>query len=240
MLDKIKLFFKIPKLYFFSKNILKKIEKNKENNSKVDFLRKRETLKNKWSQSVLNLLKVKYKIEFPEDLGIAEDENYILISNHRSMVDIVLIQLIQEKMPNKKTLFIAKEELLKMPIIGSVLLNMGGIAINRGSNSGTLKLLKEIKKQNKENNNMYVLFPEGTRTRKEEYNLGDFKPGIDLIVKKFKFKILPVYIEGQPEKYLEKLEKDQSPLKVKVGKVFDKEEDKTVEEMYKEFVSNLK
>ena len=69
----------------------------------------------------------------------------------------------------------------------------------------------------------------------KEYNLGDFKPGIDLIVKKFKFKILPVYIEGQPEKYLEKLEKDQSPLKVKVGKVFDKEEDKTVEEMYKEY-----
>ncbi len=39
-----------------------------------------------------------------------------------------------------------------------------------------------------------ILFPEGTRTR--DGNMGDFKPGLGILIKKTKVSVLPAYIRG--------------------------------------------
>lgn len=88
---------------------------------------------------------------------------YVIISNHQSLYDIVLIGgLLFSNLPK----YVAKEELGRW--IPSVSLNLqrGGHAlIDRGDASQALAEIESLGKRVQERNRSAVIFPEGTRSR---------------------------------------------------------------------------
>lgn len=111
----------------------------------------------------------------------------IIICNHLSNIDPIYIA---GYLPEKKY-FLAKKELFNTKFKAWFLKSIGAIRVDRQSNDLTaiknsLKVLKNGKK--------LVIFPEGTRNKKDE-NLQEIKSGSAMLAIKARVPILPVHIE---------------------------------------------
>lgn len=86
-------------------------------------------------------------------------EGIILISNHQSNLDPVLLGLYVK---NRKLFFMAKQELFKVPILSSIIKKLGAFPVKRGK-----KDLEAIKKAEEIVNSGKILamFPEGGRSK---------------------------------------------------------------------------
>ncbi len=114
-------------------------------------------------------------------------EACIVASNHRSHLDPPVLNAVFPE----PLIFIAKEELFKVPLLGKLLPHMGAIPVKRGS--GDLRAL-ELTLSFLERGCKVCIFPEGSRA-----NPGEFlkpKLGVGLLAIKSKKKVLPVYIDG--------------------------------------------
>ncbi|ANQ53259.1 acyl-phosphate glycerol 3-phosphate acyltransferase [Thermosipho sp. 1063] len=116
------------------------------------------------------------------------DENYIVVSNHQSALDIPLIIGFVEPVA-----FIAKKELGKVPGINWFLKYLRSVLIDRGNVRKTAMSLKEVIMKLNEGVH-FVLFPEGTRSF--DGKVLDFKNRSLEIAYKYKIKILPISIWG--------------------------------------------
>lgn len=119
---------------------------------------------------------------------IDHKQTYVIIANHQSMADIVV--LYQTKMQFK---WVAKASLFKVPFIGWCLSLIKHIKLTRGDFSS----IKEIYHQasNWLQKDMSVLFfPEGTRSSTDE--MGEFQNGAFKFAIKEKRPILPICLKG--------------------------------------------
>jgi len=119
---------------------------------------------------------------------IDRQKTYVIIANHQSMADIVV--LYQTKMQFK---WVAKASLFKVPFIGWCLSLIKHIKLTRGDFSS----IKEIYHQasNWLQKDMSVLFfPEGTRSSSDE--MGEFQNGAFKFAIKEKKPILPICLKG--------------------------------------------
>ncbi len=119
---------------------------------------------------------------------VDRQETYVIIANHQSMADIVV--LYQTKMQFK---WVAKASLFKVPFIGWCLGLIKHIKLTRGDFSS----IKEIYHQasNWLCKDMSVLFfPEGTRSSTDE--MGEFQNGAFKFAIKEKKPILPICLKG--------------------------------------------
>lgn len=135
------------------------------------------------------LVKVFYgaKLEVKGLENITEKQNYIIVSNHRSYTDILFAHAV---LPLQFR-WLAKSSLYKIPVIGLAMRIAGYVPVERTkyiSASRSLQLIKDILNQGRS----VWIFPEGTRTPKEE--LGKFKRGAFLLAKETKKPILPVIL----------------------------------------------
>ena len=122
---------------------------------------------------------------------ISKDEPVLYVGNHRSFFDIVVLYPL---LPYPAT-FVAKQSLLKFPVIGNWLSRVNGLALDRKNNREALKtILKGI--EYLKNDTSVVIFPEGTRCKEPEGNLMEFKEGSFKLATKSKRKIVPVAITG--------------------------------------------
>lgn len=95
----------------------------------------------------------------------------IIISNHQSMFDIVLIALIMDKYRPK---FIAKSELARgIPSVSYNLHRGGNVVIDRSTGDAAAELERRLREL-KGNGASFVLFPEGSRSKTGE--LKEFRP----------------------------------------------------------------
>ncbi len=129
---------------------------------------------------------ISMKIENPEN--IPKDTNYIIIANHVSNFDPLLLALKWEKPVH----FMAKEELFKIFIIGPVLKMIDMIPVRRGESDR--KAVKESLDYLKKGE-ILALFPEGTRNKKKE-DLLPFHTGAAFFAKSSDLHVLPVAITG--------------------------------------------
>ncbi len=129
---------------------------------------------------------ISMKIENPEN--IPKDRNYIIIANHVSNFDPLLLALKWEKQVH----FMAKEELFKIFFIGSVLKKLDMIPVRRGESDR--KAVKESLDYLK-SGEILALFPEGTRNKKRE-GLLPFHTGAAFFAKSADLEVLPVAIMG--------------------------------------------
>lgn len=132
-----------------------------------------------------------WKIDLEGKENIKKGQTYIIISNHQSAFDIVLLHRLWMHFK-----WVAKRELFRIPIIGWNLWLNKHIVIDRTSVRDARKMILEAQK-NLNMRNSVLIFPEGTRS--SDGTIKRFKNGAFVLAKKTNFPILPVIIEGTKE-----------------------------------------
>ena len=118
-------------------------------------------------------------------------EGYILIANHQSFFDVPLIAI----KFSRHLHFVAKSELSKNKFMNWLVKNAGCYFVERGKPN--LAFFKESQKILK-NGKVLCMFPEGTRKKISEDEMGQLKNGVAMLSIKTGVKILPIYIKKKP------------------------------------------
>ncbi len=146
-----------------------------------------------WSRKLLRdwgaSLRVKGSENIP-DAGPAA-----IVMNHQGYADIVCACALIDQFQFG---FIAKSELLKMPLYGKWMMDIRSVLIDRSNPREALKSLSEATELLKLGFSL-VIFPEGTRSKSHE--IGEFKKGSLKFATRAGVKLLPVVIDGTAEMY---------------------------------------
>jgi len=143
-----------------------------------------------WSNWVIKLNPY-WKVQVEGLENIDHNKTYVIIANHQSMADIVV--LYKTHMQFK---WVAKKSLFKLPFIGWCLSLTRHIRLERGDFSSIKKLYRKSSEWLK--SGMSVLFfPEGTRSDTDEMNV--FQNGAFKLAIKEKKPVLPICIKGTRE-----------------------------------------
>ena len=113
---------------------------------------------------------------------------YVVVSNHQSLADIVLMY--KTRMQFK---WVAKDSLFKIPVLGWNMLLARHIRLRRGDFSSIKKVYREAGEW-LHNGVSVVFFPEGTRS--DNHEMGTFQNGAFKLAIKEKVPILPIMIKG--------------------------------------------
>ena len=139
----------------------------------------------KWSRFTIKIIGVQVIVEGLDNIP---DEPFVLMGNHTSILDVpLLISSIDKDLG-----FIAKKEVLKIPLIGCWLEKGKNVALDRGNARQGVIAINEGIDNIKEGYSM-VVFPEGTRSK--DGSISEFKKGSMKLATKSKSKIVPVYID---------------------------------------------
>lgn len=122
-----------------------------------------------------------------EVVGNPIDEANLIIINHQSVLDIIVM----EEIHPANLSWIAKKEIGKIPIIGKILTIPKMIPVDRNDPRSLPKLIKDVKDR-VDNNRVVAMFPEGTRSEGDK--LLKFQSGAKIIVSKLNLKVQPVLI----------------------------------------------
>jgi 1-acyl-sn-glycerol-3-phosphate acyltransferase len=116
---------------------------------------------------------------------------YVLISNHQSILDILLINSLRYRFK-----WISKIENIKVPILGWYLLMADYIIIDRGNEESKEEMMEKSYQCLKRGTSI-MMFPEGTRSVDGEIRF--FKSGAFQLAINAKVPILPILIDGSGE-----------------------------------------
>ncbi len=183
-----------------------------------------------YSQKILTKLNIEVKVKNREKLPT--DGQFLLISNHRSIIDPLIVEMALEK-TNIFGIWVSKKELTPSLFIGSLIKNGGTVLLDK-ENKNLSYFFKEIKTY-VDNGDSIFIFPEGTRNR-ENTQLLHFKRGAKLIALKNKLSILPICIRTNAHMALQSALQDNKPLEVEVeiGDVIDCKTKTEVEKLYRD------
>ncbi|MDX9846286.1 MAG: lysophospholipid acyltransferase family protein [Tenuifilaceae bacterium] len=132
-----------------------------------------------------------WRIKFEGRENVRKGQAYIIVSNHQSAFDIVLLYRLWMHFK-----WVAKREIFRIPFIGWNLWLNRHIVIDRASVRGAKKMLIEAQKHLKMGSSV-LIFPEGTRSI--DGAIKRFKDGAFVLAKKTNIPILPVVINGSKE-----------------------------------------
>jgi 1-acyl-sn-glycerol-3-phosphate acyltransferase len=124
-----------------------------------------------------------------EIIGKPDNKTNIFIVNHKSMMDIMVLEMATGKKHNLS--WVAKVELFKIKYFGLALSLTNMISLNREDRKGIIKLLKDVKDR-VESKRTIAIFPEGTRYPKNDFL--PFKSGAGIIANKLKLRVQPVVL----------------------------------------------
>jgi 1-acyl-sn-glycerol-3-phosphate acyltransferase len=141
-----------------------------------------------WTWMVLGIGGVSLKVHGLNHLDTKQQ--YVFMVNHQSNIDIpVLVQ----SLPAFQLRWIAKKELLWIPLFGWAMWAAKHIVVDRSARADALGVLKKARQQIARGISV-VVFPEGTRSN--DGRLLPFKRGGFLLAVKTKTPIVPVTING--------------------------------------------
>ncbi len=121
--------------------------------------------------------------------NIDPDQNYLFVSNHRSLLDTPSLC----KYVKAPLSFISKEEMKKAPILSQWMMLLQCLFINRKNTREALKTILRGIEQMKMGDNM-AIFPQGTRSVGDDFL--KFKAGSFKLATKSGVPIIPVAISG--------------------------------------------
>ena len=119
--------------------------------------------------------------------GSQDEDAQMLILNHQSLLDIIILEAISEK----NIAWVAKKEITDMKFFGQIITLPNMISINREDKKSLLKLFADSREK-VENGRVIAIFPEGTRG--DGKILAPFKAGTKLIASKLKLKVQPIVV----------------------------------------------
>lgn len=175
---------------------------------KINSSQEKKHIRAEYANRMLSKLNIEIKVINKDK--IPDDGQYLLVSNHRTIIDPTIIEVALES----KKLFghwVSKKELYDSFFFGLFVRNAGTILLDR-EKSQMGSFFKEIKEAVKEGDSIYI-FPEGTRNKNDEI-LGEFKDGSQLIALKNRIDILPVYIRNRADNILADAIKDSSTKRI--------------------------
>ena len=163
----IRLLWKVP-YYLFALKKYKNIEKYSEE-ERYAFVRK-------FLRDITKAARVNVICTGVENLP--EESGYLMTANHQGLYDPVIIGLTH---PRPCTA-VVKQELLKTPVVSQVCQIVQAQAMDRSNLRASMKVIRQVTKELKANRN-YLIFPEGTRSKKGnqmgEFKAGTFKSAVD-------------------------------------------------------------
>lgn len=198
---------------------------------KVDDAVEVTKLRLEYAETLLSRLNISVDVDGVEKID--EENQYLIISNHRSIIDPLIVEM---ALKNKgiNGLWIAKKELYNSFFFGTFTRNAGSILLDRDSKTMN-SFFKDIK-TNVAQGYSICIFPEGTRNKSGAV-LSEFKEGSQIIAMKNRLKILPVFIKTNTNEVLmESIKNNTKGLQVsiEIGDLIDyKDRSRTLEESYK-------
>ncbi len=130
----------------------------------------------------------RYRVEGREHLQhIAESQPVLIVSNHLSWYDPLLLGLVFPR----RVWFFTKAEAFRWPIVGGLIRGTEQIAVHRGEGDrAALECAVTYLRENK----ALVVFPEGTVERQEQMIAAH--PGVAVIAVRAKALVVPVALTG--------------------------------------------
>ena len=143
-----------------------------------------------WGQAVL-LGNPFWKLKIIGRENIDHNKNYVIISNHTSLADIIVLYSL-----NMQFKWMAKSSLFQIPFLGWSMSFMKYVALERGKHGSIRESYTKVKEWL--NNGMSILiFPEGTRS--PTGTLGEFKNGAFKLAVESGIPILPIALSGNQQ-----------------------------------------
>ncbi|KZT62869.1 1-acylglycerol-3-phosphate O [Calocera cornea HHB12733] len=136
------------------------------------------------------LLGIRFKVEGEEHLRSAHPA--VLVGNHQSMLDILYLGRIFPM----RSVILAKKSLKWMPLLGQYMSLSHALFIDRKDPASAIASLSAAGKEMKRKDIDLWIFPEGTRTLKEENTLRQFKRGAFHVAVEAGIPIVPVVCEN--------------------------------------------
>ena len=130
------------------------------------------------------LWRFRYSGKLPKD----PRRPYVVVSNHESFADILLISHLPWEMK-----WLSKAELFRIPIMGWMMWLAGDILVRRGFGPSAVEALERCRRA-LQNRVSVMIFPEGTRSRTSE--LLPFKDGAFRLAIEAGVPILPLAVSG--------------------------------------------
>jgi 1-acyl-sn-glycerol-3-phosphate acyltransferase len=144
-----------------------------------------------WWSDALIAMNPFWKLEVKGLENIDHNKTYVIAANHQSLADIIIMY--QTRMYFK---WVAKKELLKVPLIGGLLWVSDHVLISRGD-FGSIKETYRKSAERLRCGVSMLFFPEGTRSATDE--MSEFQNGAFKLAIKEKRPMLPIYIGGTRE-----------------------------------------
>jgi 1-acyl-sn-glycerol-3-phosphate acyltransferase len=113
---------------------------------------------------------------------------YVVVSNHESFVDILLISHLPWEMK-----WLSKVEILRIPVLGWDMMLAGDVPVERGTRKSALKAMRRCQEVLAQKVSV-MMFPEGTRSETDDmlpFKEGAFRLAVDSGVP-----ILPLVVKG--------------------------------------------
>ncbi len=120
--------------------------------------------------------------------NIRKDAVYVMVSNHQSLLDILMYFRLFAHFK-----WVSKAEIFKIPLVGWNMYLNGYIGIRRGDKRSGVQMMETCRKTLSQGSSVFM-FPEGTRSH--DGMVAPFKAGAFRIAQKAKVPILPMVISG--------------------------------------------
>jgi 1-acyl-sn-glycerol-3-phosphate acyltransferase len=156
----------------------------------VPFDRRRKLLHkytSAWAFHYVKLMPM-WKTAFTGREQIKDDQTYVLVANHQSLGDIlVLFGLF------KHFKWVSKAEIFKVPFVGWNMRMNDYVPLVRGDAASIEKMLDECRRHLRSGSSV-MLFPEGTRST--DGQIKPFKRGAFALAKELGLPIVPIVVDG--------------------------------------------
>ena len=133
---------------------------------------RRDSQNRRWSRKLLRILSIRLHVDnLPEKFP----ERCLLVMNHVSWLDIVLVNAAHP------ATFIAKSDIARWPMVGSLVTRAGTLYIERGSRGAVRRTNERVSRALHEGE-LVACFPEGVTTYGEDvgrFHAALFQPAID-------------------------------------------------------------
>jgi 1-acyl-sn-glycerol-3-phosphate acyltransferase len=134
--------------------------------------------------------RVLWRTQVSGPLPVGDDEGAVIVSNHQSGIDPLLIQLCTDRVVH----WMVAREYYNMPGISFVFRTLGSIPVNRGGvDTASTKMAIRLAQQG----GLVGLFPEG-RVNMTDSLLLPGRSGAALIALKARVKVIPCFVSGSP------------------------------------------
>jgi len=140
------------------------------------------SIRKAWMKLEIKLLGIKFEKQGELDMSCD-----MVILNHQSLLDIVVIEYLHER----NLAWVAKKEIADLFFFGHIIKAPRMISIDREDKTGIVTLLKETKDRLSKGRPI-AIFPEGTRSNGKK--ISKFKFGAKMVADRYQLRVQPIVL----------------------------------------------